>query len=202
MSTELSLIVLRSSDVDAARRFYEAIGLTWQEEQHGSGPKHHSARVGEILFELYPARDGSGGRVRLAFCVEYPQQTAEAAIAAGGRRLPGKHRNPGMVVEDPDGNQVELLPSRAGNAIEPAASLTYDAARGFVRSYSSRPGEFDVNGIIHLMLAALDNLHEHWIDADFEQIALCATPEQRQRLISIGEYLTAHVETPDDESNE
>src|SRR5882672_11301872 len=37
----LSLIVLQSSDVEAAREFYSLLGLSFVEEQHGKGPRHY-----------------------------------------------------------------------------------------------------------------------------------------------------------------
>jgi predicted enzyme related to lactoylglutathione lyase len=202
MAVELSLIVLRCVDIEAARRFYEAIGLSWQEEQHAGGPRHYSARVGAILFELYPSREAAGGRVRLAFCVADAQQAAEAAVAAGGTRIVGKGQSEAVVVGDPNGNHVELLPLRAGAAVEPAAGLSLVAVRDFVRSYTSGPEDpppFDVGSVVQLMLAALENLREHWIEADLDQIACAVTPEQRRHLIEIGEYLRDHDETSDDE---
>ena len=42
---ELSLVVLRCADLERTRRFYEALGLTLMPEQHGSGPRHYSARL-------------------------------------------------------------------------------------------------------------------------------------------------------------
>jgi catechol 2,3-dioxygenase-like lactoylglutathione lyase family enzyme len=195
MAPDLSSFVLRSPDVDAARRFYEAIGLSWQEEQHAGGPRHHSSRVGETLFELYPTRDGGGGRVRLAFHVANVSRAADAAIAAGGRRVPGKSHDAPVVVEDPDGNQVELLPPRAAAMSPRVAGLDYEPVLDFLRSCSSRAEDsppFDVNGVIHLLLAALDNLKEHWIEADLDQLALAVTPEQRLHLIAIGAHLGSH----------
>ncbi len=62
----------------------------------------------------------------------------------------------------------------------------------YVRTYTngaSEGGHFDANGVIHLMLAALDNLRSHMIEGDWEQIADAATDEQRALLIQLGAYL-------------
>ena len=81
-------------------------------------------------------------------------------------------------------------------------TLSYATVHEFVRTYSrgpEAPPPFDVNGVIHLMLAALDNLRAGWIDADLEQIARSATREQRQSLIQIGQFLRDHPEAADDD---
>ena len=61
-----------------------------------------------------------------------------------------------------------------------------------VRTYTnghSEAGPYDVNGVIHLVLAALDNLRQHWVDADLEQFSASTSPEQRTLLVLIGRYL-------------
>jgi len=40
----ISLVVLRCGDVATTRRFYEALGLVFQAERHGSAPEHCSPR--------------------------------------------------------------------------------------------------------------------------------------------------------------
>jgi hypothetical protein len=67
MTVALSLLVLRCSNVAASRRFYEAIGLTFREEQHEGGPAHWSCDLDGVVLELYPAgeRIPSVGRLGL-----------------------------------------------------------------------------------------------------------------------------------------
>lgn len=192
MTAKLELLVLRSHDIDAARLFYEALGLAWQEEQHEGGPKHYSCRLGATLFELYPAKEGSGGRVRLGLRVADPERAAEVAVAAGGSRRPDRRQSATTVILDPDGNDVELFSSGGDGAADARVELTYATVHELVRTYSCRPSDpppYDVNAVIHLMLAALDNLRAHGIDSDLEQLALSATREQREHLIKIGEFL-------------
>jgi catechol 2,3-dioxygenase-like lactoylglutathione lyase family enzyme len=53
----LDVVVLRSADMSAARAFYEAVGLTFVAEKHGSGPDHLAATLaGGVVLELYPAQ--------------------------------------------------------------------------------------------------------------------------------------------------
>lgn len=204
MAADLDLLVLRSSDIDAARRFYEALGLVWREEQHEGGPKHYSCRLGATLFELYPTRKGPTGRVRLGLRVAEPERLAEAAVGAGGRRRPDSAQSTGIVVRDPDENEVELIGPNGDEAANPFAGLRYATVLEFVRTYSRRPSDpppYDLNAVIHLMLAALDNLRAVWLDGDLEQIALSATREQREHLIKIGEFLRDHPEAADDDDD-
>lgn len=58
-STVLSLIVIRADDVEASLAFYHAFGVTFVEEQHGSGPIHYSCDFGGLVLELYPNKAGS-----------------------------------------------------------------------------------------------------------------------------------------------
>jgi predicted enzyme related to lactoylglutathione lyase len=98
----------------ACRTFYEALGITFTEEEHPGVPLHLSGKVGYAVLELH-GPDGPGGPVglgfRLGFEVEDVPATADALVAAGGvlQRSPA----PGpwglrAVVIDPDGRRVEL----------------------------------------------------------------------------------------------
>ena len=53
--TELASLVLFVSDVDAAARFYRAVGVPLEDEDHGEGPVHFAAQLGNVHFALYPA---------------------------------------------------------------------------------------------------------------------------------------------------
>ncbi len=54
-----SLIVVRAAKVEAALSFYSALGLTFVQEQHGSGPIHHSCTLGNVTMEIYPLKAGA-----------------------------------------------------------------------------------------------------------------------------------------------
>jgi len=102
---KLDLLVLRCADLELTARFYSALGLDLVAEQHGNGPKHYSARVGETLLEFYPAGSVSGP-LRLGFVVDDPLASAEAALAVAGRRLTSAAAE--AVLLDPDGNRIHL----------------------------------------------------------------------------------------------
>jgi hypothetical protein len=70
--------------------------------------------------------------------------------------------------------------------------VPYDDVLAYVGSYRNGHGDVapvDVNGVIHLMLAAVDNLREHMIDADLEQLADAVSASQRETLIRFGAFL-------------
>jgi hypothetical protein len=54
---ELGLLVLRTSHMAGMLDFYRAMGLTFAEERHGSGPVHYSSRIGATVLEIYLAAD-------------------------------------------------------------------------------------------------------------------------------------------------
>jgi hypothetical protein len=109
----LTLLVLKTRQVDRVRTFYEASGIAFTEERHGSGPRHHAGRVGDVVMEVYPLPDDGTAdtSTRLGFkvgdlagvvqtlqgletpVVKQPTQTAWGLQA---------------VVKDPDGRSVEL----------------------------------------------------------------------------------------------
>lgn len=58
-STALSLIVIRATDMEASLAFYRALGITFVQEQHGSGLVHYSYDFGGLVLELYPNKANS-----------------------------------------------------------------------------------------------------------------------------------------------
>jgi predicted enzyme related to lactoylglutathione lyase len=113
----LGLIVLRSGDLVASLAFYRAIGLSFVEERHGSGPVHYSCQSGTTVIEIYPEtaqqpQDYQGGGATL---LDFNVKSLDAVLermkpldvpvlkspksSTWGRRA---------VVQDPDGRAVEL----------------------------------------------------------------------------------------------
>jgi lactoylglutathione lyase len=113
----LSLTVLRNSNLDACLAFYGALGLTFQQEQHGSGPIYYSCELGPTVVEIYPGAPGAapgrkhGGATMLGFAVQSldavldalrllgVEPTAPPKASAWGRRV---------LVIDPDGRAIDL----------------------------------------------------------------------------------------------
>lgn len=74
---------------------------------------------------------------------------------------------------------------------------SYHDVLEFVKTSSLQVPPYDINGVIHLLLAALDNLNQHWVDYDLQSIGEATTESQRQRLIQIGRFLETF--TPEDD---
>lgn len=110
---DLNLLVVRSPQHGVLRRFYEALGVRFVDEQHGRGPAHASATLPSgLVFELYPSNAGGGPGagtaldVRLGFAVDDVDTVVDAALAAGGTvRSRGEGR---ALLVDPDGRAVEV----------------------------------------------------------------------------------------------
>jgi lactoylglutathione lyase len=111
----LSLIVLRVRDLAQARAFYRLLGLSFVDEQHGSGPLHYSATIDGLTLELYPARpEDSLGRQRLGFRVRPLDGIVESLRRQGVKIVSEVRESPWgrrAIVEDPEGNVIELTGS-------------------------------------------------------------------------------------------
>ena len=105
----LTLVVLRCADLERSRRFYEALGLTLMPEQHGAGPRHYSARVGQTVLEFYPDAGGSTRGLRLGL------ELVDLAAAVSELAKIGAVPRPGspVTIDDPDGHRLELQSASA-----------------------------------------------------------------------------------------
>ena len=113
---DLNLVVLRAEDPDALVAFYEALGLTFDREQHDRGPPHHSSRTGQVVMEIYPMQSHAPTTsTRIGFVVD--DLARSCAIAArSGRIIRSPTPGPlglGAVIEDPAGHKVELVQRRS-----------------------------------------------------------------------------------------
>jgi lactoylglutathione lyase len=107
----LSLVVIRSADLERSRRFYDALGLPLSLEKHGSGPEHLAAELDGVVFEIYPLNDSPTTGARIGFRVTSIEAAISAAKQFGAAVASPPKQGPwGMraVVVDPDGHRVEL----------------------------------------------------------------------------------------------
>jgi catechol 2,3-dioxygenase-like lactoylglutathione lyase family enzyme len=106
----LNLLVLRCSDLEKSRAFYELFGMTFRMHRHGKGPEHYSCEDERGVFELYPTKEGEWDRTGVGF--------SSNDLDADFQRLKDAGRNPekiqttewgrSFVVRDPDGRRVEI----------------------------------------------------------------------------------------------
>jgi hypothetical protein len=110
----LRLLVLKTPRVDRLRAFYQALGVELAEEQHGSGPRHYSGKIGDAVLETYPLPEEGGAAdktTQLGFAVDRLAEVVEA-LRAGGATIANEPRHTAWglraVARHPDGRAVEL----------------------------------------------------------------------------------------------
>lgn len=111
--TTLNLLVIRVSDLERSRQWYEELGFSFVQEQHGSGPIHYAAEQDGFVFELYPAsaRNPVSASTRLGFTVANARSVSAAKDAAGQvvtQPAVDGHVTRALLV-DPDGIKVEIV---------------------------------------------------------------------------------------------
>jgi catechol 2,3-dioxygenase-like lactoylglutathione lyase family enzyme len=108
----LKLIVLKTNNVESLRAFYTRLGFRFVEEQHGKGPLHFSAPLGDGILEIYPLPDGAlaDTTTRLGFAVSGVDSINASLIETEYGVSKPKQTEWGLraVVRDPDGRTVEL----------------------------------------------------------------------------------------------
>jgi lactoylglutathione lyase len=109
----LTLLVIRSRDIDKLATFYAALGLRFSKHRHGPSPEHLSSTIGETVFEIYPANSANESTVstRLGFSVPSLADALsrlrhlEATVLSEPSDTPFGRR---AVVQDFDGHKIEL----------------------------------------------------------------------------------------------
>lgn len=113
----LNLLVLRSAQLEQTLRFYEIIGLTFVEEQHGAGPLHYACEMGTQVIELYPAEAEQslnrkmGGATMLGFQVAALDDVLTQLQTIGIMPLGVPKDTPWgrqATVLDPDGRAIQI----------------------------------------------------------------------------------------------
>jgi predicted enzyme related to lactoylglutathione lyase len=115
---KLSLLVIRSSDIERAAAAYRVLGLDLAKERHGSGPEHYACVLGDCVFEIYPRRGNAdtSSVIRLGFRVASVEETVAMWKDHGCKVVTEAQESEwGMraVLEDPDGHRIELTERRS-----------------------------------------------------------------------------------------
>jgi len=108
-----NLLVIRSSQVEQATFFYEALGLHFTKHRHGNGPEHYASESDNQTFEIYPLADNATPttETRIGFAVNHVDDVFARLVEAGGKSVSSPKQSPWgrrAVVCDPDGHRVEL----------------------------------------------------------------------------------------------
>ena len=125
----LDALVLHTARLDEVVAFYEAIGITLEEERHDDGPVHWACELGPVHFAVFDGGTRSGGEAggspgrRVAGATQFGFQVSDLGAAVDALRrvgaeilqepeeVPWGHR---AVIADPDGRPVELNQAAAG----------------------------------------------------------------------------------------
>ena len=115
---QLNLIVLRSSNLGEAAKFYREIGLVFTRHAHGSGPEHLAFELNGMVFEIYPlsAKSSPTTGVRIGFKVESVDEALAKLSKIGATVLTSPNDSEWgrrAVVKDFDGHAVELVTPKA-----------------------------------------------------------------------------------------
>jgi hypothetical protein len=63
--------------------------------------------------------------------------------------------------------------------------MNYEQAERFLRTYSAAAGPFDANGLLHLILAGIDNLRENAIEQELDDYSCAISDEQAAFLTTL-----------------
>jgi lactoylglutathione lyase len=111
-SVSLSLVVLKTHQLETVRLFYETIGIDFAEEQQGSGPVHYLGTLGESVLEIYPLQEGEAdSTTRLGFTVEdlgYVLESLRRRELLPLKKAKQTEWGLRAVVKDPDGRSIEF----------------------------------------------------------------------------------------------
>ena len=110
----LTLLILKVKDIEHTVQFYTALGIQFQTEQHGAGPVHYSALLGNTVLEVYPARSEEDvtTNMRLGFIVQCLTETIKllknlnVQIKAEPKQTAWGFR---AVIINNDGHVIELV---------------------------------------------------------------------------------------------
>lgn len=110
----LSLVVIRSPDIEKSEAFYSALGLIFSKHAHGTGPEHYASEAEGVTFEIYPQTEpaSSTTATRIGFRVADVDALIPILVDRGGRVDSAAKDSPWgrrAVIMDPTGHKVELL---------------------------------------------------------------------------------------------
>ncbi|MEW4451905.1 VOC family protein [Bremerella sp. JC817] len=114
LASRPNLLVIRTSEPSRLVAFYEQLGLTFQEERHGSGPLHWSTTVEQFVFEIYPRTEGTVEKptTSIGFNVVEVDNLLAGLTASGTdivRQPESMEWGRQAIVRDPDGRTVILV---------------------------------------------------------------------------------------------
>ncbi|WP_028980550.1 VOC family protein [Sporocytophaga myxococcoides] len=114
MQPEISLLVLKTRQLQLLIDFYSTLGLFFQEEKHGNGPIHFSCSIGKFVLEIYPLPKSieiADNTTRLGFSVNNLDEVIKKLRDTNFQIISEPANNEwgySAIAKDPDGRVVEL----------------------------------------------------------------------------------------------
>jgi len=102
----LTLLVLRCSNIEKSKEFYEKLSFSFIKEQHGKGPIHYSTMIGSLVLELYPLGKSNIDNIRLGFIIDNKNILEDENIEIVSEY--SFNNKITYVIVDPDGRKVEI----------------------------------------------------------------------------------------------
>ena len=113
MKINLNLLVLRCTNIDKAKQFYQILGFNFVKEKHGKGVEHYAAENNGFVLELYPLTlNQSSDNSRLGFIIDDIVNVARKLKAYSAisivHDIEESQRGIMMLIQDPDGRKIEI----------------------------------------------------------------------------------------------
>ena len=111
---EIRLLVVKTKDIKQLADFYSQLGLAFEYHQHGKGPYHYSAAVGNAILEIYPLtkhQTEADKELRLGFAIDNFENTIQVLKERETEFIsePMQSEYGFMaIIKDPDGRKIEL----------------------------------------------------------------------------------------------
>lgn len=103
---KLNLLVLRCSDIEISKTFYEKFGFSFSVEKHGKGPIHYSSETAGFVFEIYPlGTQDAIDNIRLGFSLVDKDYVINNLPIIDKYEFEGRSI---YIFQDPDGRKIEI----------------------------------------------------------------------------------------------
>ena len=111
-STSVSLLVIRSVDIERAHEFYAALGLQFEKHSHPPCGEHYSTIGGDFVFEICRLTTGlPTTSTFIGLIVDSIDDAIESARIHGGKVIQKPKQTEwgvSAIVSDPDGHKIML----------------------------------------------------------------------------------------------
>ena len=107
---KLNLLVLRCTNIEISKIFYEKLKCKFQKEQHGKGSVHYATEIDGLVLELYPLNGSNVDNNRLGFSLD--MDNLDEYLVSKGIEVHSRYTfnaKTAYVVQDPDGRKIELM---------------------------------------------------------------------------------------------